>query len=205
MNRPTWQERQRQLREDAILDAAYDLMLEQSYTDMSMDELAARVGISKATLYQHFASKDDLAVNVIVRSMQRSEEDLHSIDPSLRAIDQLAQALQRGIERKANTWATRLMVMPANVIQHPRYQAHYQHMMAEIAKMVDAAKAEGDVVAEIPTPVIVKALSSLFRADYEEALRASCCSPQQFSKALVGIMFDGIRTGREAKGALDQG
>ncbi|MBA3948237.1 MAG: TetR/AcrR family transcriptional regulator [Herpetosiphonaceae bacterium] len=204
MSRPTWHERQRQFREDAILDAAYDLMLEQSYADMSMDELAARVGISKATLYQHFASKEDLAVNVIVRSMQRTEEEIRSVDPALPAIDQLKQAMQRGIERKANTWATRMMVMPTTVVQHPRFQAQHQHMMAEIAKLVEAAKSEGDVVNDIPTPVIVKALSSLFRNDYEEALRASCCSPQQFSKALVSIMFDGIRTGREAKEALGQ-
>ena len=204
MSRPTWQERQRQLREDAILDAAYDLMLEQGYAEMGMDEIAARVGISKATLYQHFASKEDLAVNVIVRSMERSTDEIQNVDPSLRAIEQLERVLQQAIERKANTWATRMTNMPLPVVQHPRYQAQYKHMMAEIARMVDAAKTQGDVVAAIPTPVIVKALSSLFRADYEETLRASCCSPQEFSKALVSIMFDGIRTGREAKDALRQ-
>ena len=38
---------------------------------MSMDELAARVGISKPTLYSIFPTKEDLLVETIVHGMDR--------------------------------------------------------------------------------------------------------------------------------------
>lgn len=43
-----------------ILDAAYGLFWRQGFLRVSMDEIAARAGITKRALYQHFRSKDDL-------------------------------------------------------------------------------------------------------------------------------------------------
>ena len=47
-------ERRRQLLYDEILTAVGELLGEKGYSAMSMDELAARVGISKPTLYSIF-------------------------------------------------------------------------------------------------------------------------------------------------------
>ena len=43
-----------------ILDAAYGLFWRQGFLRVSMDEIAARAGITKRAMYQHFRSKDDL-------------------------------------------------------------------------------------------------------------------------------------------------
>ncbi len=45
---------------DRILDAAYGLFWRQGFLRVSVDEIAARAGITKRGLYQHFRSKDDL-------------------------------------------------------------------------------------------------------------------------------------------------
>ena len=74
--RPSLKERQRKLREDAILDGAATLMDTKGFTAMTMDDVANEVGISKATLYQHFPSKGDLAVNVAVRVLDRAYEQI---------------------------------------------------------------------------------------------------------------------------------
>lgn len=44
----------------AILDAAADLFLRQGFSGTSMDEVAALAGVSKQTVYAHFASKEAL-------------------------------------------------------------------------------------------------------------------------------------------------
>ncbi len=75
MNRVSLRERQRQVREDTILDIAHELMVTQGYANMSMDDLAGKVGISKATLYQHFPSKEEVAINVIGRGMRRGRNE----------------------------------------------------------------------------------------------------------------------------------
>lgn len=50
----------RDLRREAILDAARDAFLEEGYAATSMSTIAARVGGSKATLYTYFKSKEEL-------------------------------------------------------------------------------------------------------------------------------------------------
>ena len=44
-------------RREAILDAAEDLFLRQSYEDTSVHQLVRRVGIAQGTFYYHFPSK----------------------------------------------------------------------------------------------------------------------------------------------------
>jgi AcrR family transcriptional regulator len=45
---------------ERILDAALDLFIEQGYDKTSLREVAERVGVTKAALYYHFASKDEI-------------------------------------------------------------------------------------------------------------------------------------------------
>ncbi|HZU75728.1 MAG TPA: TetR/AcrR family transcriptional regulator [Dehalococcoidia bacterium] len=66
-----FKERQRRERERLILQAAEELLLERGYHDMSIDDIAARVGISKGTVYLHFASKDDLVFALFEQGMQQ--------------------------------------------------------------------------------------------------------------------------------------
>ncbi|GCE08895.1 TetR/AcrR family transcriptional regulator [Dictyobacter aurantiacus] len=63
-------EKQRLEREELILQVAQDVVLEKGYRDTSMDEIAARVGIAKGTLYLHFARKEDLMLAFFEREMQ---------------------------------------------------------------------------------------------------------------------------------------
>lgn len=51
----------------AILDAAQACFLEHGFSSTSMDMVAARAGVSKATIYAHFQSKDELFGAIIHR------------------------------------------------------------------------------------------------------------------------------------------
>ena len=48
-------------REQAIIDVVNRLLAEKGFEAMTVDEVAAAVGIAKASLYKHFPSKEDLA------------------------------------------------------------------------------------------------------------------------------------------------
>ncbi len=45
---------------ERILDTALDLFIEQGYDKTSLREIAERVGVTKAALYYHFASKEQI-------------------------------------------------------------------------------------------------------------------------------------------------
>ena len=47
-------------RRDQILDAAREVFLRESYTGASMESVARQAGVSKQTIYNHFANKDEL-------------------------------------------------------------------------------------------------------------------------------------------------
>jgi TetR/AcrR family transcriptional regulator, fatty acid metabolism regulator protein len=71
IGRRSLRERQRQEREELILRAAEEVVLEKGYREMSMDEVAARVGIAKGTVYLHFASKEELVFALFERDMRK--------------------------------------------------------------------------------------------------------------------------------------
>jgi len=48
-----------------ILKAAYGIFLEQGYGAASMDAIAREAGVSKATLYAHFTSKEELFAAIV--------------------------------------------------------------------------------------------------------------------------------------------
>jgi AcrR family transcriptional regulator len=74
----------------AILQAATALLLEQGLQSMNMDELAERAGVSKATIYRWWASKELLALDALVAEWQTSGSIAERDTGSLRG-DLLAQ------------------------------------------------------------------------------------------------------------------
>lgn len=48
------------LRRDAIIEAARDVFLREGYSGTSMESVAHQAGVSKQTIYNHFANKDEL-------------------------------------------------------------------------------------------------------------------------------------------------
>lgn len=69
---------------DRILDAAYQLFLEQGYDEVSIQEIATRSGVAKGTFYLYFRDKDELKDRVIAKKsneiFQRALNALHQTD-----------------------------------------------------------------------------------------------------------------------------
>jgi AcrR family transcriptional regulator len=76
-------------REDAIVAAVNRLLAEKGFDAMTVDEVAAEVGIAKASLYKHFPSKEDLAAAAMVRVMQRAQAFLDGLDTKRAPLDLL--------------------------------------------------------------------------------------------------------------------
>jgi AcrR family transcriptional regulator len=59
---------------DRILDVALDLFVEQGFDGTSLRQIAERLGITKAALYYHFASKDDILMALHMRLHEFGQE-----------------------------------------------------------------------------------------------------------------------------------
>ncbi len=92
--RRSFRELQFEAREGAILDATNRLLADKGYELMSMEDIAAEVGIAKGSLYKHFASKETLAAAVMLRLLRRSREALDALPADLPALAQLRALLE---------------------------------------------------------------------------------------------------------------
>ncbi len=76
-----------------ILDAATTLFLRNGYLGTSMDEIAALAGVSKQTVYTHFADKERLFTDLVRGNTDRVEEFL-TLASALQDTDDLEKDLR---------------------------------------------------------------------------------------------------------------
>lgn len=69
-------------REEAILVAVNRLLAEKGFDAMTVDAVAAEVGIAKASLYKHFSSKEELAAAAMIRVLDRALVQIDSASGS---------------------------------------------------------------------------------------------------------------------------
>ena len=70
----------RRARERKIVDATRDLFDEQGMQDARIDRIARRVGINKALIYRHFASKEELFVLTVTRYLAEIDARLAAVE-----------------------------------------------------------------------------------------------------------------------------
>jgi AcrR family transcriptional regulator len=75
----TARRRDRAAREREMLDAAEEIFGERGYAGTSMDEIAARVGVSKPLVYQYYGSKDGLFVACLSRLRAQLLESVSTV------------------------------------------------------------------------------------------------------------------------------
>ena len=80
-------------REDAIIQSVNRLLAEKGFEAMTVDEVAADVGIAKASLYKHFPSKEDLAAAAMVSVMRRAQAFLDALPAGSSAVEKLREVV----------------------------------------------------------------------------------------------------------------
>lgn len=83
-----------------ILDTAIDLFWRASYHGVNMNELSRAAGVNKATVYQHFRSKEDLAVAAVHRAAERTRAFVFqaAFDNAPDPVDRLRDIYRRVFE-----------------------------------------------------------------------------------------------------------
>ncbi|MGH2495798.1 MAG: TetR/AcrR family transcriptional regulator [Ktedonobacteraceae bacterium] len=198
-------EKQRQEREELILQAAEEVLAEKGYFETSVDEIAAKVGIAKGTVYLHFPSKEDLVVAILERNTRAlvelvevtaaaahsNREKLEAIlqvvyggffDPRKRQIMQLPYAVMNGSELR------RVFVEKKGCMKEA-----WSRLAALIASILEDGKVEGEFDNTIPTPVMLSAFFSLMSPRSFEHLNENNQMPaDEFVKHLARFYFKGI-------------
>src|SRR5580765_6284497 len=79
---------------ERILEKATDLFMRYGIRSITMDEIAAQLGISKKTIYQFFTDKDAMVEAVVNAEMGRNEEEcLYSSTTAENAVHEIFLAM----------------------------------------------------------------------------------------------------------------
>lgn len=73
---------------DAILDATDRLLTRYGYKKMTIDDLAAEVGIGKGSIYLHFSSKEEIALSHVDRIIESLKSNLQTIAERSTDVDE---------------------------------------------------------------------------------------------------------------------
>lgn len=185
--------RQRAIREEAILGAAAELVAQVGYEAMSTDDVAARVGISKRTLYDHFPSKELLVVRVVTSGMEKGLHAFDAVDQSLPAMDRIAEALRLAVRRRLSLWAWGQPLPRSTLEKHDDYIRVRRQAGARLATWLDEGKREGSVVRDVPTPLLAQLLMQWFSTDLSAIVRVPGYSEADMVNAIVRVMLGGVR------------
>lgn len=72
----------RELKREMLIAAAKDLFFTEGYGGTSMDAVVERAGGSKATLYSHFRSKDELLLAIVKEVTESAVADVFNVKPN---------------------------------------------------------------------------------------------------------------------------
>ncbi len=157
----------------AILDAAVGEFLANGFEGASMDRIAARAGVSKRTVYDHYSSKDGL-VRAIARERLPRPEDFADfiydpntpLEPQLRKIGEVLLHVLT-----SDQFVALVRIMVAREVQEPEAPGAAtadgrERFTASTVQWVEAASRDGRLAVSNPWLAVSQFLGSLQSAAF---------------------------------------
>ena len=169
MNR---KEQEKLARKKDILEAALVLFAEKDFHEVTVDEIAERVGLSKGTLYLYFKNKNDLFFSIIE---EKTDELLHQLQsaiqgnaPYLKRLEDLIRSYLAFFEDHKHYFKI-IHSEKTRMKDHHRYRFK-EHMVKSFFNYEDLFQrfvVEGQkqkIFRKIPPELITKALRGLLNS-----------------------------------------
>jgi AcrR family transcriptional regulator len=176
------------------------LLADKGFDLMTVDEVAADVGIAKASLYKHFASKEALAAAAMVRLLERTLAEVQQ--QGARAESTAVQRLEA-----VTRWALELQLageMPTLPSQNSTLRAEllaskaYLDLLLEVSERLGEwilqAQGDGDIDRRLPPEVVLYTIYARACDPVPAFLKAGGQHGDvQIVRWVLSTCFDGLR------------
>jgi TetR/AcrR family transcriptional regulator, regulator of autoinduction and epiphytic fitness len=184
-------------REDAIITTVNRLLAEKGFEAMTVDEVAATVGIAKASLYKHFPSKEDLACAAMVRVMRRAQDYLASLpadgDPlvNLKAVARWTMEVKLAGEMPS--LPSQNSSLRTTLIASRAYMDGLMEISDTLGAWIEAAQAQGTLNPKLPAIAVLYTLFARACDPVLEFLKASGQhTDAQIVELVMSTCFEGL-------------
>ena len=163
MTRLSFRQKVHLAREDAIVCTVLRLLAEKGYEQMTVDEVAADVGIAKASLYKHFASKEALAAAAMAQALDLALQQVQEIEQNAahggRAIERLRAltrwALETQLAGKMPTLPAENSALRKALINHRGYMDRLMALSDQLGAWIVQAQADGAINRQLPPEAVL--------------------------------------------------
>jgi AcrR family transcriptional regulator len=176
---------------NAVLDAAAELLLEHGLAAVSMDAIAAKAGVSKATIYRWWPTKESLALDALFHQW----EGIPAVDDTGSLRGDLLKLLRPWARLAAQRPYARVIAALLTEAQtEPTFAGEYQ------ARFVKPRREQGRTIfrraierGEIPAQTKVEvALDLLYGPIYHRLLHGHAPLNDRFVRDVIDTALDGI-------------
>ena len=152
-------------REEAIVAAVNRLLAEKGFDAMTVDAVAAEVGIAKASLYKHFRSKEELAGAAMIGVLDRAiaQVELLAQDPShateldrLRALTRWTMQVQLAGEMPS--LPAQNSALRAALVANKTYLDRLMRLSDLLGAWIVAGQQAGRLDSDLPSEVVLYTL-----------------------------------------------
>ena len=184
---------------DTLLDVAVAVFIERGYEASTMDELAARLGVTKSAIYHHVPSK----VELLRLALDRALDELFAVtrEPAAMtgpAIDRLEHVVRGSVRVLAAElpFVTLLLRVRGNSDVERAALQRRREFDRVVTELVRAAEREGSVRTDVDPALMGRLLFGTVNSLTEWYRPDGPLSADDLADALVTSAFDGLRTRR---------
>jgi TetR/AcrR family transcriptional regulator of autoinduction and epiphytic fitness len=199
MERMSLKQQQQRLREDVILQAVNSLLAEKGYDLMTVDEVAAVVGIAKASLYKHFESKERLAAAAMVRLLDRTLEIVEAQAASAAPLDKLKSVVRWAVREHLRGQmpalpSTRSALREA-LIAHKPYVDRLVRLTEHLGGWIEVAQHDGAINPRFSGEVVLYTVFARACDPVSDFLKLSgAYSDEEIVELIIETCFSGLAT-----------
>ncbi|MBN1424850.1 TetR/AcrR family transcriptional regulator [Candidatus Fermentibacteria bacterium] len=163
---------EKEARKQDILDAAARLFSQRDFHEVTVDQIAAEVGLSKGTVYLYFRNKDDLFHAIVV---QKGQSLLRKTRESLQCAGDFVDCLREFVRAHCGFFEENVTYFRITHSEKTRMTAEGKHRLHDYAdqlfhahlamlmELVERGRSEG-VLREEGSLALVKALRGILTA-----------------------------------------
>lgn len=180
----------------AIADLAYEKFSQFGFKRVTMDEIAAELGISKKTVYKHFESKEAILEELVDQRLRRAEAAFKALLSESGPVDERVKKLGEMFPRFVDPDWQRLLADVAHTV--PSVSKKIQSILAYfITKVAPAILKEGqkegsvrkDLNIDLFTLAYLGAAKELFNSDF---LQKHPVTEEVLPKQLLKLFLEGV-------------
>lgn len=184
--------------QERVLETAARLFRSRGYTATTTREIAAELGIQKASLYYHISSKEDLLYRICVGSMRDHLDGLHAVlERPGDVLSKLREAIDGNVARLHSDSDRNAVALVELRALAPDRRARVIGMRDEyetaLRGLVAAAQGAGVVRSDVDAKYLTISLLSLINWSIIWYRVDGKLTPKQLAEFLMDVYLEGAR------------